>query len=92
MPPPPPAESAPLTEVTVTVENFAFAPADLTIAAGTTVRFVNNDSAPHTATADAFDTGRLDQGEAATMTLDEPGTQHYLCTYHPTMIGTITVT
>jgi plastocyanin len=78
----------------VTIADFAFGPAELSVAAGTTVTFVNNDSAPHTATADdgSFDTGGLETGESATVTLDEPGTHHYVCTYHPRMTGTITVT
>jgi plastocyanin len=92
MPPPPPTATTPASEATVTIESFAFGPAELSVAAGTPVTFVNNDTAPHTATADAFDTGRLDLGESATITLDEPGSHHYLCTYHPNMIGTITVT
>ena len=35
---------------TVTIRNFAFEPATLTVAAGDTVTFTNADGAPHTAT------------------------------------------
>ena len=82
------------TESTVTIADFAFGPAELSVAAGTTVTFVNNDSAPHTATADdgSFDTGEIPPGESATVTLDTAGTFAYHCEIHPSMTATLTVT
>jgi plastocyanin len=85
--------------VTVDIANFAFAPAELRIAAGTSVTFVNGDSAPHTATAgtdaeptpEHFDTGLLQPGESFTVTLDAPGTYAYFCERHPPMTGVIVV-
>lgn len=77
----------------VTIENFAFSPADLTIDAGQTVTFTNADGAPHTATATdgSFDTGRLNKGESASLTFSTAGTYAYACAFHPMMKGTITV-
>lgn len=85
--------------VTVDISNFAFAPAELRIKAGTSVVFTNSDSAPHTATAgtdaepmgDLFDTGLLEQGESFTFVFDEPGTYAYFCDRHPPMTAVIVV-
>ncbi|MEJ6401669.1 cupredoxin domain-containing protein [Yoonia sp. 2307UL14-13] len=81
------------TTHTVAIRDFAFAPANLTISAGDTVRFVNEDSAPHTATADngSFDTGRLSGGQAASLKFSSAGTFSYFCAVHPNMKGSITV-
>lgn len=90
-------------EVTVTLQGFAFRSPEggtsLTIAAGTTVNFVNDDAAPHTAThgtdgnsADGaeFDIN-LPTGESGSFTFDEPGTYPVTCRIHPAMNMTITV-
>lgn len=78
---------------TVRITNFTFEPANLTIAAGDSVTFVNEDSAPHTATADsgAFDTGNLGRGQSATLTFNGGGSFAYFCQIHPRMRGTLTV-
>jgi plastocyanin len=77
----------------VSIEDFAYAPADLTIAEGTTVEFTNGDSTSHTATAtdDSFDTGTLEGGKSGSVTLEQPGPFPYYCSFHPFMKGTITV-
>ena len=58
----------------VEIKGFAFNPPTITVPAGTTVTWTNQDAAPHTATADdkSFDTGRLDQGKSASVTFDKP--------------------
>ncbi len=78
----------------VTIQNFAFSPASLEVAVGTTVTWTNQNSAPHTATADdgSFDTGQLAQGQSGSVTFDTAGTFAYFCAIHPNMRGTITVT
>lgn len=77
----------------VEIEDFAFAPATLTITAGDTVTWTNLDAIAHTATSTsgAFDSGLLDQGESWSMTFTTPGTYDYLCTPHPSMTGRIVV-
>jgi plastocyanin len=85
--------------VTVDIANFAFAPAELRISAGTEVTFTNGDTAPHTATAgtdeepmpERFDTGLLQPGESFSVRFDEPGTYAYFCERHPPMTGVIVV-
>lgn len=81
------------TTHTVTISDFAFSPANLTISAGDRVVFVNNDGAPHTATANngSFDTGRLNRGEQAALTFNSAGSFDYFCEFHRRMTGTITV-
>ena len=47
---------------TVSIQNFSFKPAHITIKRGTKVRWINKDSTAHTATANkkrSFDSGRL---------------------------------
>ena len=91
-----PAESttpAPNSTMTVDISNHAFNPAQLNVAPGTTVTFVNNDTEPHTATADngLFDTGVLQPGSSFDVFLDGSGTVTYHCELHPDMQGSIVV-
>lgn len=76
----------------VTIQGFAFQPAELEIAAGDTVSFTNADNAPHTATAldGSFDTGRLNAGDSGSITVAEAGSYEFKCNFHPAMRGTIT--
>jgi plastocyanin len=80
-------------ETEVLISNFTFGPGTLTIDVGTTVTWRNEDTAPHTATADdgSFDSGSLAQGETFSHTFDTAGTYRYICTIHPSMVGEITV-
>ena len=77
----------------VEIVEFNYEPEELTVPAGTTVTFTNQDAAPHTATADddSFDTGRLAQDDAAEETFDEPGTYSYFCRFHVFMKGSVVV-
>ncbi|HEX2281374.1 MAG TPA: cupredoxin family copper-binding protein [Thermomicrobiales bacterium] len=80
--------------VDISVVDFAFEPATVSIPAGVTVIWTNNGSRPHTVTADdgSFDSGRLDPGEQFSQTFDQPGTFTYHCGFHPEMLGSIVVT
>ena len=80
-------------QVTVEIKDYEFFPAKLTVAAGAEATWVNGDDPPHTAGADdgAFDSDRLDKDGSDSVTLEEPGTHAYKCTYHPDMTATITV-
>ena len=87
------SRAAAQTTHTIQIQNFAFAPAAITIAAGDTVVFTNLDSAPHTASADGgvWDTGRLDQGGSVSITFSSPASFTYFCAFHPNMRGSITI-
>ena len=77
----------------VPIAAFAFCPATLTVAAGSEVRWRNDDLAAHSATADGlFDTGVLRTGQSAGIRFDWPGTYPYYCVLHPGMRGTVVVT
>ena len=77
----------------VMIENFAYNPNPIEVAAGTTISFMNMDTAPHTVTevGGGFNSGRIDQGGTWEMTFDEPGTYEIFCEFHPNMTATIVV-
>jgi plastocyanin len=81
-------------DVTVKIRNFKFEPANLAIAVGKTVQFINLDEDPHTATATdaAFNSKALDTNQTWNYTATKPGTYPYICSVHPFMKGTLTVT
>lgn len=78
----------------VTIKNYMYGPASLTVPVGTTVKFTNQDSTPHTATSKepgGFESGPIDTGKSATIKLEKAGTYAYYCVFHPFMKGTIKV-
>ncbi|GAA1943153.1 cupredoxin domain-containing protein [Kitasatospora viridis] len=78
----------------ITIKNFLFAPAALTVHPGDRVTVVNEDSTAHTATATdkSFDTGDIAPGTSATFTAPaKPGSYPYICTIHQYMHATLTV-
>ncbi len=79
----------------VTIDNFSFTPAQLTVAPGTKVTWTNRDDIPHTVTdADdprAFKSPPLDTGDAFSYVFQKPGSYHYFCSLHAHMTGTIVV-
>jgi plastocyanin len=87
--------STPSSTDKVSIENFSFSPATITVKKGTTVTWTNNDTTAHTVTADsgnAFDSGTMEQGKTFSHTFDSAGTFKYHCTLHSDMHGTVTVT
>jgi plastocyanin len=85
----------------VSIKDFAFNPATITVATGTTVRWSHDDAAPHTVTSGApdasnkgedFDSGRLTNGGMFAFTFTQEGTFPYFCEIHPRMIGMVEVT
>lgn len=86
---------------TVTIQNFAFSPATITVPRGTTVTWVNQDSASHTIVDDAkgpvaqgslFTSSSLASGAVYSFKFDNPGTYSYHCSIHPAMKATVIVT
>ncbi len=77
----------------ITIANFSFQPGTLTIPAGTTVTWTNNDSVAHTTTSDTglWDSGSLASGRSFSFTFNQPGTFPYHCAIHPFMKGSIVV-
>lgn len=78
----------------ITIQNFAFDPAALTVKVGTTVTWTNQDSVQHSATSDngIFDSGLLSKGQSFSYTFSQAGEYTYHCSIHPKMVGSITVT
>jgi plastocyanin len=80
------------SDIKVNITDFTYDPETVRAKVGSRVTFVNNDAAPHTATAaDGFDTGTLKQGASKTVKLDRVGAVSYVCEFHPFMKGTIEV-
>jgi plastocyanin len=77
----------------VEIEDFAYYPDPVTIEEGGKVIWQNEDSAPHTATAEdgSFETGTLEEGKLKSETFKEAGTYAYICSIHPDMKGTVEV-
>jgi amicyanin len=89
-----PSEPAAATNA-VSITNFAFSPAAITVKVGTAVTWTNQDEEPHTVFSDA---GGMKSPVLAsnqntfTFTFTKPGTYSYNCTIHPFMHGNVTVT
>ena len=80
-------------DMTVSIKDFSFSPAQITVPQGTTVTWTNEGPSPHTTTADdgTWDSGTMEQGEDFSFTFDDPGTYTYHCSIHPQMTATIKV-
>jgi plastocyanin len=85
--PPPPGANNKTVSIT---SNFN--PGSVTVPAGGSVTWTNNDSSPHTATGSAFDSGNLNNGQSFTKKFTTAGTFTYVCSYHSNMTGTVKVT
>jgi plastocyanin len=90
-PPQPATSAAGAQNAAVSIENFAFNPAALTITAGTTVTWTNNDSATHTIKSSAFNSQDLAHGQTFEFKFNTKGTYDYSCGIHPAMTGKIIV-
>jgi amicyanin len=85
------AQSAPTA---VSIDNFTFNPAQLTVKAGTTVTWTNKDDIPHgiASSTNAFTRSKaMDTDDSYSFTFTTPGTYQYFCYIHPHMVGTIVV-
>jgi plastocyanin len=78
----------------VSIQNFSYVPATVTINAGDSVRWTNLDAASHSAKGvdNSWSTPILQQGGAATVTFNAAGTFQYFCGVHGAgMAGTVVV-
>ena len=78
---------------TVTIEGMRFQPESITVAPGDTIVWVNKDLVPHTATSEAggFDSEEIQAEKSWRYTIQDKGDFAYVCTFHPTMKGTLRV-
>jgi plastocyanin len=76
---------------TVSIQGFAFNPANLTINQGDTVTWTNQDSAAHQIKETTFQSDMLATGQSYSHTFTTAGVYSYYCTVHPSMTGQITV-
>lgn len=78
----------------VTIKNFRFQPAQLSVHPGETIEFKNEDIFAHSVTADdgSFDSGLIQPGSSWTLTVAKAGTIAYHCTPHPNMKATLVAT
>jgi amicyanin len=80
---------------TVKITGMKFATPKLTVKVGETVKWVNEDTAPHTVTTTSgpakLDSGTLQKGDSWSYTFTKAGTYEYYCAVHPDMKASITV-
>jgi len=81
------------SSVEVTIDNFTFTPATVTIEPGTTVHWLNRDDIPHMVVAKslAFRSRALDTDDGFSQQFNEVGEIDYFCSLHPHMAGKIIV-
>jgi plastocyanin len=80
-------------DMAVKIDNFTFAPQRVTVKAGTTVTWTNQDDIPHTVASatKAFKSKVLDTDDKFSFTFTTTGVYEYFCSLHPHMTGTIVV-
>ena len=78
--------------VQITMKNIAFNPKTVTVKVGTTVKWVNEDSAPHNVTGGPLHSPTIGNGGSFTYKATKAGTISYVCTIHPGMTATLNVT
>ena len=77
----------------ITIDNFTFSPKELTVAVGTTVKWVNHDDIPHLVVEKktTFRSKALDTDDSYSYTFTSAGTFDYFCGLHPHMVGKVIV-
>jgi plastocyanin len=78
--------------VTIDMKNIQFSPSSATVKVGQTVKWVNQDSAPHNVTGGPLHSKTFGQGGSFTFTPKKAETISYVCTIHPNMTAKLTVT
>lgn len=85
---------APQGGTAVSISNFKFNPATLTVPVGATVTWTNQDEEPHTVAGEdgSFHSPGMDTHGTYSFTFTTPGSYDYICSIHPFMTGTVVVT
>jgi plastocyanin len=80
-------------ETEVNIDQFTFYPQRITVKAGTTVTWTNEDDVPHTVASSIkfFKSKTLDTADKFSFTFTTPGTYAYVCSVHPYMTGAVVV-
>ena len=87
--------AAPAASNAIAIQNFAYAPATVTVKVGTTVTWTNKDTDAHTVTSmngGPLHSQPLNTGDSYRYTFTTAGRYDYLCTIHPFMTATVVVT
>jgi plastocyanin len=86
-------QAAATTGPQVTIDNFSFTPATITIPAGTALTWSNHDDTPHTVTAadKSFGSAAILPNTQFSYTFNTPGTYSYFCSIHPFMTAKVIV-
>ncbi len=82
-------------DVTITINGMlgaqSYSPNPATVKVGQTVAWKNADAISHTATGSGFDTGAIGSGQtSAPIKFSTAGSIDYHCSFHPSMVGTLT--
>lgn len=82
--------STPATHV-IEIRDFGFVPETVAVSLGDTIRWINRDPVPHTATAadSSWDSGRIEPDQSGTLVVPSGFHPTYVCAYHPTMTGVL---
>jgi plastocyanin len=78
--------------VEIDMQNIAFNPKTVTVKVGQTVKWVNKDDVPHNVTGGPLKSSTFNMGGSYEFTPKKAETISYVCTIHPGMTGTLTVT
>jgi len=79
--------------VTVHIDNFAFSPSTITVKAGSTVAWSNDDSVAHDVTiaSSGIASNTLNEHDTFSHLFATSGTYDYICSIHPFMHGTVVI-
>ena len=90
---PNPVSNSNPTTASITIQNFAFSPNNITVHKGTMVTWKNNDSTAHTVTGDNGGPASqyLNPGDSYSYTFSTVGTFPYHCSIHPSMTAVVQV-
>jgi len=90
---PPPQTTNLVSENTVRINDFKFEPENITVKAGSIVRWVNGDAVLHRIQFEDehFSPILLGSSQSGSQKFVEPGVYPYICIIHPEMHGTVIV-